>query len=53
MVNAIQHFAVQKTRLGIPVWLHEEGLHGYASIDATNFPPGDCPWPAVGTQSCF
>lgn len=38
MVNAIQHFAVEKTRLGIPVWLHEEGLHGYASIDATNFP---------------
>jgi beta-glucosidase len=38
MVNAIQHFAVEKTRLSIPVWLHEEGLHGYASIDATNFP---------------
>ncbi len=38
LVNAVQHFAVEKTRLGIPVWFHEEGLHGYAAIDATNFP---------------
>jgi beta-glucosidase len=38
LVNAIQHFALEKTRLGIPVWFHEEGLHGYAAVDATNFP---------------
>ncbi len=38
LVNAIQHFAVEKTRLGIPVWFHEEGLHGYAAVDATHFP---------------
>jgi beta-glucosidase len=24
--------------LGIPVWFHEEGLHGYAAVDATHFP---------------
>ena len=38
LVNAIQHFALERTRLGIPVWFHEEGLHGYAAVDATHFP---------------
>ena len=38
LVNAIQHFAIESTRLGIPVLFHEEGLHGYAAVDATHFP---------------
>jgi beta-glucosidase len=38
LVNAIQHFAMEKTRLGIPVLFHEEGLHGYAAVDGTHFP---------------
>jgi beta-glucosidase len=38
LVNAIQHFAVENTRLGVPVLFHEEGLHGYAARDATSFP---------------
>ncbi|MBS0422228.1 MAG: glycoside hydrolase family 3 C-terminal domain-containing protein [Proteobacteria bacterium] len=38
LVNAIQHYAVKQTRLGIPVLFHEEGLHGYAARDATSFP---------------
>jgi len=38
LVNAIQHWAINDTRLGIPVLFHEEGLHGYATMDATNFP---------------
>ena len=38
LVNAIQHFALENTRLGIPVLFHEEGLHGYAAVDATHFP---------------
>ena len=38
LVNAIQHYAVQNTRLGIPVLFHEEGLHGYVARDATSFP---------------
>jgi beta-glucosidase len=38
LVNAIQHFALEKTRLGVPVWFHEEGLHGYAAVDGTHFP---------------
>jgi beta-glucosidase len=38
LVNAVQRWAVEETRLGIPVLFHEEGLHGYAAPDATNFP---------------
>jgi beta-glucosidase len=37
-VNAMQKHAVTKTRLGIPFLFHEEGLHGYATKDATSFP---------------
>ena len=38
LVNAVQRFAIEHTRLGIPVLFHEEGLHGYAAVDATHFP---------------
>jgi beta-glucosidase len=38
LVNALQHFAVQHTRLGVPIMFHEEGLHGYAAVGATSFP---------------
>jgi beta-glucosidase len=38
LVNAIQHYAVEQTRLGIPVLFHEEALHGYAARGATSFP---------------
>jgi beta-glucosidase len=38
LVNAIQHYALEETRLGIPVLFHEEGLHGYVARGATSFP---------------
>jgi len=38
LVNALQRFAMQHTRLGIPIMFHEEGLHGYAAVGATSFP---------------
>jgi beta-glucosidase len=38
LTNAIQHYAIKETRLGIPVWFHEEGLHGYVARGATSFP---------------
>jgi beta-glucosidase len=38
LVNALQKHATQQTRLGIPILLHEEGLHGYSAKDATSFP---------------
>ncbi|HWA31161.1 MAG TPA: glycoside hydrolase family 3 N-terminal domain-containing protein [Rhizomicrobium sp.] len=38
LVNAVQHWAINDTRLGIPVLFHEEALHGYATLNATSFP---------------
>ncbi|RYY42728.1 MAG: beta-glucosidase, partial [Sphingomonadales bacterium] len=37
-VNALQTWALNDTRLGIPVLLHEEALHGYMATEATMFP---------------
>ncbi|HEX4268466.1 MAG TPA: glycoside hydrolase family 3 N-terminal domain-containing protein [Steroidobacteraceae bacterium] len=37
-VNAVQHYSVEDTRLGIPTLFHGEGLHGYMARDATSFP---------------
>lgn len=36
--NALQRFMIEKTRLGIPAILHEEGLHGFVAPGATSFP---------------
>jgi len=38
ITNAIQKYAVEKTRLGIPVLFIEEGLHGYCGYGSTFFP---------------
>jgi beta-glucosidase len=38
LVNALQRYAIEHTRLGIPILFHEEGLHGYAALGATSFP---------------
>ena len=38
LVNALQHYSTEHTRLGIPIMFHEEGLHGYVAIGATSFP---------------
>lgn len=37
-INAAQRWAVEKTRLGIPLIMHEEALHGYVAPGATSFP---------------
>jgi len=37
-VNAAQHWAVEHARLGIPILMHEESLHGYVARGATSFP---------------
>lgn len=37
-VNAAQHWSVEHTRLGIPILMHEESLHGYVARGATSFP---------------
>ncbi len=38
LVNAIQRYLVEETRLGIPAMMHEEGLHGFQALHATVFP---------------
>jgi beta-glucosidase len=38
LVNALQHYAMEHTRLGIPIMFHEEGLHGYVAVGTTSFP---------------
>jgi beta-glucosidase len=37
-VNEIQRYFIEETRLGIPVFFHEEALHGHAAKEATSFP---------------
>ena len=38
LTNAIQKFFTEHSRLGIPVFCHEECLHGHAAQDGTSFP---------------
>lgn len=37
-INAAQRWAIEETRLGIPLLFHEEALHGYVAPNATSFP---------------
>ena len=37
-MNALQRWAIEDTRLGIPAIAHEEALHGLRGRDATSFP---------------
>jgi beta-glucosidase len=37
-IDAAQRWAVEHTRLGIPILMHEEALHGYVARGATSFP---------------
>jgi len=36
--NELQRFFIEETRLGIPVIIHEECLHGLAAKEATSYP---------------
>ena len=38
ITNQIQKYAIEKTRLGIPILFIEEGLHGYEGLGSTTFP---------------
>lgn len=38
LINAIQKWMIEETRLGIPTLFHEEGLHGFQGRYATSFP---------------
>jgi beta-glucosidase len=38
LVNSIQRYLLEETRLGVPAMMHEEGLHGFQAREATVFP---------------
>ncbi len=38
--NAMQRYAIENTRLGIPIFLAEEAPHGHMAIGSTVFPTG-------------
>lgn len=38
--NAMQRYAIEQTRLGIPIFLAEEAPHGHMAIGTTVFPTG-------------
>jgi beta-glucosidase len=38
LMNDVQRFAIERTRLGIPVVVHEESTGGFCARDATVFP---------------
>ena len=40
LMNAIQKVAVERTRLGIPIIVHEESTGGFLHRDGTVFPQG-------------
>jgi len=46
-INALQKWAIEDTRLGIPILVHEESLHGYMATEATMFPQ------AIGLAGAF
>lgn len=46
-INAAQRWAMEETRLGIPILMHEEGLHGFVARGATSFPQ------AIGLASAW
>jgi beta-glucosidase len=46
-INAVQKWAIENTRLGIPLLMHEEALHGFMGRDGTCFPQ------AIGLASSF
>ena len=41
-LNSLQRYAVEKTRLGIPILFAEETPHGHMAIGTTVFPTGLC-----------
>ncbi len=54
--NALQRYAVEKTRLGIPQIFQNEALHGFVADNATSFPQAialGCTWDPALIQRAF
>ncbi len=54
--NAIQKYMLEKTRLGIPVFIFGEALHGFMANGATSFPQAialGCTWDTVLVEQVY
>ncbi|HXX63639.1 MAG TPA: glycoside hydrolase family 3 N-terminal domain-containing protein [Bacteroidota bacterium] len=55
-INGIQRYMTQKTRLGIPVFVFGESLHGFMAQGATSFPQAialGCTWDTLLVEQVF
>lgn len=54
--NAIQKYMLEKTRLGIPVFIFGESLHGFMANGATSFPQAialGCSWDTLLVEQVY
>jgi beta-glucosidase len=55
-INGIQRYMIEKTRLGIPVFIFGESLHGFMAEGATSFPQAialGCTWDTTLIEQVF
>lgn len=55
-MNGIQRYMIEKTRLGIPVFVFSEALHGFMADGATSFPQAialGCTWDTALAEQVF
>jgi beta-glucosidase len=55
-INGIQRYMIEKTRLGIPVMMFNESLHGLIAPGATSFPQAialGCTWDTTLVEQIF
>jgi beta-glucosidase len=55
-INGIQRYMLEKTRLGIPVFMFNESLHGLIARGATSFPQAialGCTWDTTLVEQIF
>jgi beta-glucosidase len=55
-INGIQRYMIEKSRLGIPVFIFSEALHGFMEDSATSFPQAialGCTWDTALVERVF
>jgi beta-glucosidase len=55
-INGIQRYMIQQSRLGIPVFIFGESLHGFMAQGATSFPQAialGCTWDTLLVEQVF
>lgn len=55
-INSLQHYMIEKSRLGIPIFTFGESLHGFMANGATSFPQAialGCTWDTALIEQVF